>query len=668
MKRGFTNDGTSSVPSATGPRNLPQKRSKKNQSCMCKKSKTRCEVLDSDASGRNARRCHRCNALNIPCSFEEVVHDGFQRAPSGSTHSPLASASSPALVGDTLAASPSSIVGARAAPAVSDHNIERLPLPIPPNSTWNSLKRSGVVDWLDTPVYCIRTIARGSPSATGNDSMDQVDSALCKILTPRQLDSLLESFEEKFSPWLNMPRKDPRNGSTFLQLAQCLVASRFLDPPTRASIAPRLRELAEKTAGRVLFDPAPSTDSIQAIILLAMWAPVGAGLTDARDERLLIAAAVGMAVNLRLDEAIGHLLRMESATSAECPSVVDLEDVRNKARLWLCLMNGESMLCMGTGRLPLSNPSGSHSNLVDWSSGATIESGRDARLALSRRVYATAEAGLRLRFSKQADLELFYQQVVDTLSEFENIANFIIPLSAVTEHESFQAFVMQMDWRMCQLLFIQHCRAETQKVYSPGTIPPRADWHLKAVCNGVSLPITWGKQTLILAQDILASAIYRRPVTCILSTMPDSIFAMICTTAAYLVRIKISAYAFMGIRIPGSSDNLLQKIRELLTTAACGPDHISARCAQFLATLINTYEAHLQVPPQQQLQLAEQDAILSIGRDRRQQGPGTLRDDELGTGAGVATGAGMYEATNPDLMLDADFWASFMNNLVAGQM
>lgn len=141
------------------------------------------------------------------------------------------------------------------------------------------------------------------------------------------------SFEEKFSPWLNMPRSDLRNGSAFLRLAQCLVASRLLDPPTRASVAPRLQKLAEKAADRVLFNPAPSTDSIQAVILLALWATVGAGSTVPRDERLLIAAAVSMAVNLRLNESIGHLLRMESAASDEHPSTADLEDVRNKARL-----------------------------------------------------------------------------------------------------------------------------------------------------------------------------------------------------------------------------------------------------------------------------------------------------------------------------------------------
>lgn len=194
MKRVFTNDGSSAAPFASGPSNHPQKRSKTNQACKaCKKNKTRCEVLGSESTGRDGHGCHRCNTLNIPCSFEVEVasHGGSRQAPSGSTHSPPASASSTALVSDLLASS-ASVDGFRTVPAGPDHNIERLPLPIPPNSTWNTLQSAGSVDWLDTPVYSIRTIARGITCATGNGSIDEVDTDLREILTPRQLDSLLE--------------------------------------------------------------------------------------------------------------------------------------------------------------------------------------------------------------------------------------------------------------------------------------------------------------------------------------------------------------------------------------------------------------------------------------------------------------------------------------------
>lgn len=85
---------------------------------------------------------------------------------------------------------------------------------------------------------------------------------------------------------------------------------------------------------------------------------------------------------------------------------------------------------MGTGRLPLHHCH-FHYNIFDWSSSATIQSGRDARLALSAKLYAATEAGLQLRFEKHADLEPFNQKVVDMLSDFDNLGNFISPLSGI---------------------------------------------------------------------------------------------------------------------------------------------------------------------------------------------------------------------------------------------
>ncbi|KZP13505.1 hypothetical protein FIBSPDRAFT_753367 [Athelia psychrophila] len=677
MKRGFTIGSTTDGPSNSRPPNIRQKRSKTNQACSaCKKSKTRCEVLESESSDGN--RCHRCTVLAISCSFGEAIHDAPQHAPPSNSTSPAstsASTSPPA-----SSSIPANILTQLLnVTEVSDHpiNLEPLPLPVPP-----SLRRSGTVDWIDTPVYAIRTLSRieYNPSGARNDPMVHVDNVLRDILSAQQLDSLLQTFEEKFSPWLNLPPGDPHQGSAFLRLAKCLVASRLLDAPTRASIVPRMQELTEKTVGRVLFNPAPAADSIQAMVVLALWATVGAGLGVApRDERLMIAAGVSMAINLRLNDSVAHLLRIEADEVDDRPAAVDLEELRNKARLWLCLTNVESMLCMGTGRLPLSIRKASDHDAIDWSSSATIESGRDARLALSGQIYATTEAGLRVRFEKLADLDFFYLKVLEMFGEFDNLENFLAPLSAVTEHENFQVFVMQMEWRMCRLLFTNHCLGEIGKAYGGGQSLPRG-WYCEVVSNGICLPETWGKQSLLLAQGILTSAISQFKNLTEASAVPDSIFAMLCSTAAFLVRIKISAHSARGVRIPGSSDMLLQRTRELLMTATCGPDHIPAQCARIIVSLVDTYEAHIRVPlPQEQ----DTDSAKSMwqrdfsrpveslpspgntGIDQSQESGGLPGDDELGAGMSLGLSPSMYEATD----LDSDFWASFMNNLAAdGQM
>ncbi|KAF7981746.1 hypothetical protein HWV62_32365 [Athelia sp. TMB] len=491
-------------------------------------------------------------------------------------------------------------------------------------------------------------MARGSP---GTGPMDHVDIALREILTPQQINLLLQSFEEQFSPWLNLPRHDPHRGNAFLRLAKCLIASRLLDPAIRASVAPRLRELTEKTMGSILFNPVPSTDSILAMIVLALWNTVGDGSAVARDERLIIAAAVSMAINLHLNDAVEYLSRIKNLASDGAPdAAVENEDQRDKARLWLCLTNVESMLCIGTGRFPLSSRSKSDCDVIEWSPAlcSTLESGRDVRLGLSGKIYATAEAGLRLRLEKPEDLESFYLKSADIFAEMDTLGNFITPLSGIRNNFG----------------------------HATG-------WHRKAIYNGISLPRSWGKQTLLLAQDVLTSAISKFEHSTELSMIPDSIFAMVCSTAALLIRIKTLAYVFVGVRIIGSSDKLLQRTREIFASAACAPDHLPAQCAQFIASLIDSYETRLREPFQRQpadeihtegsLQrgvphpttegLPTLPSLDPPGDDHGPSNPGVSRDDEVEAGMGFGLGIADILRGDSDWMLDSDFWASFMDNL-----
>ncbi|KAF7970262.1 hypothetical protein HWV62_24526 [Athelia sp. TMB] len=674
MKRVSPNDSGANSPAPSNPRRLPQKRSKSNPACAaCKRSKTRCEVLEPGQTGG----CHRCGVLQIACSFDAAVH--AQDAPSRAASASSTSSPAPATASQLLT---STSVRRRPEPVILGPNIESLQHPVPPNVAWGSSAHVSQVDWLETPVYAIRDMTRGGP-ATEDGVMGHIDGVLRDILAPRQIDWLLQSFEEKFSPWLNLPCHDAHSRNAFLRLAKCLVASRLLEPASRASAVPRLRELAENMVGKISFSPVPSTDSILAMIVLALWKTVGAGSAAAYDERLIIAAAVSMAVNLHLNDAVTYLLRIKDAdTGDDAAATAKNENVRDKARLWLCLTNVESMLCMGTGRLPLSPRTGSDFDVIEWMqvSSTTLESGRDVRLALSGKMYATVEAGFRLRFAKPADLDVFYLKTADICNEFDSLGGLLTPLSglAVTQHEPLQVFVLHMEWRMCKLFFLHHCLSQTSKAYSQGR-PLPSGWYRKIVHNGISLPETWGKQTLLLAQDILASAISRFEQSTELSTTPDSVFAMICSTAAYLVRIKIGAYIAVGIRIPGASDMLLQRTQEVLTSAACAPDHIPAQCAQFIATLVASYEAQVSVPWQPQpLDEMHMDAnglrpLPSPGSsrdfDHGSRNSGIMRDNELEGGMGFGPVAVSLHADGPDLILDSGFWASFMNDLTAdGQM
>lgn len=124
-------------------------------------------------------------------------------------------------------------------------------------------------------------------------------------------------------------------GSPLLILARCTVASRHLDPATRAAVLPRLQKLTESVAFKHIFSPLPSTKSIQAILILSLWSPVG--VQDIQDGRLLITSAVSMAMNLGLSQSIEYASGLrDEAKKEESPSsnnAHDLDDALEKARL-----------------------------------------------------------------------------------------------------------------------------------------------------------------------------------------------------------------------------------------------------------------------------------------------------------------------------------------------
>jgi len=144
-------------------------------------------------------------------------------------------------------------------------------------------------------------------------------------------------FASGYSPWLNLPpSSDDR--APLLDLVRCTVASRHLDTVTRSIVAPRLQRMTDEAIFKRMFSPIPSTDAIQALIILALWSPVsGTPQTEARDSRLLIASAVSMAMNLRLSQASVHATRLQEQKAREnglsAQNSLELAKAMEKARL-----------------------------------------------------------------------------------------------------------------------------------------------------------------------------------------------------------------------------------------------------------------------------------------------------------------------------------------------
>jgi hypothetical protein len=110
------------------------------------------------------------------------------------------------------------------------------------------------------------------------------------------------SFETRYSPWL-CAQAQPNSlecTNSLLDIVRCTVASRHSGPGVRSVIAPRLQKLTEDVFVREIFNPQPPLESIKALLILSLWAPICGTGAEARDGRLLIASAVSMAMNRQL--------------------------------------------------------------------------------------------------------------------------------------------------------------------------------------------------------------------------------------------------------------------------------------------------------------------------------------------------------------------------------
>lgn len=200
---------------------------------------------------------------------------------------------------------------------------------------------------------------------------------------------------------------------------------------------------------------------------------------------------------------------------------------------------------------------------------------------------------------------------------------------------------------------------------------PDRPWYLVAEYNGVKFVSQWGRDALSLSEDILSSTI-SRPEVKQLGAAPDIVFTMICFAALFLVICKIAVYQRHCDHLPGCSDTLLAKITDRLSQAACSPDHAPAKCAQLIRGLVATFEARILERSGEPEHLGMQTLLHNISSERTSavnqepESAGFTIDRQPHFDMSLSSYGSSVDLNllmNSDVMLDSDFWASFMDNL-----
>ncbi|KAJ7792644.1 hypothetical protein B0H14DRAFT_2534001 [Mycena olivaceomarginata] len=622
----------------TSSENPPPKRTKASQACTsCRKQKSRCEILEVRPTPGVPIiiRCHRCKTLNAQCSFEtsELIHF------------------SPKTILHTSPAVPS--------PAATDADDFRISgwgrrleypgrFPTATTPIWGSVSR---VDWTATPMLAIQELARCPRTDTGV----QLPSAdrLSDILSPTEVTSLLEVFETRYAPWLCAQPGPLECSNSLLDIVRCTIASRHLSPTARSTIAPRLQKLTEDVFLREIFNPQPPLESIHALLILSVWTPICGTGAEARDGRLLIASAVSMAMNLHLQSESKRAISLRSDMGGLLSGPekqADLIDSIQRWRLWMHLSTSESMLCLGTGRMPVSHFSLSDHEIINLSAMAdfTLSAVRDIRLGLGAKLFDISETALTFRVKSVDESEAFFDKINASIQLLEGLSRLIMPFPSITQHDTFYSQMLILQYHACRLLVIHHALREIRTAYERDR--PQIPW-LSAEIRGQALSFVWGYPALISAETVLSTFLLPSDLT-LLSTAPDNLYAMVTFAATWLFVSNFSLVQLGKGHLGGASERLQSMTIQRLNKIAHAPDHAAARCGHVLGALMHAWQKRKprDIP---------WEGVMPTGMCMLPNVPlcPFPSSDPLGGDENL------NPPSYPDLFMDDAFWASFVANL-----
>ncbi|KAL0580498.1 hypothetical protein V5O48_001485 [Marasmius crinis-equi] len=467
-----------------------------------------------------------------------------------------------------------------------------------PDDIWWYLRvQYGPLDWT-APLEAMKIITKNSSSNdtafTPSSASSAPSDTLSSILTQVQINDLLLIFSEQYMPWLNFNLIREAE-SPLLDLICCTIAARHLDENTRSLVAHRLQTLTQDSSARLIFQSrrSESLEAIQCLLILSLWSPVSS--EDFADGRLLIATAISMAMNIRLNEAPQRTLALlNSQLAGETVVEAHLLDSMDKTRLWISLSNAESLLCIGSGRGALSKRDpATYMNIFRLRETIPTDKigGPDARLRILADLYEITERGFAIKFASHSeqDMKSWYRSSENVRKEFSQLERIIQPLGVLAEMDRFYFHILMVLLLSCRFLSVYNAMAVSRVYFMKHhRVEDGAYWYRTVRPHDDNVLIEYGKECLRLSEAILLNMMQTDVHR--LGTCPDPIFLMISFAASYLVGVKFMLLRGMQRFLPGSSTIILSSCISHLRRAAYSTDHPANQCANAISTFVSLWE------------------------------------------------------------------------------
>ncbi|KAM0746437.1 hypothetical protein T439DRAFT_329874 [Meredithblackwellia eburnea MCA 4105] len=544
-----------------------KKHSRGTKACVrCRKQKMRC-------IHNNEARCQRCIRQKAECVFADIVHGTQPDPPKPVKKQRAASISKPTEIANDEVTSPDG-----SSPATSSSSstplIRQIPLPLIASSSHGKISSSSKSDSSSPGDSTKKKNVKIPPTEPVMDVLKVSRVGRCmEILTAEQVEDLFAEFYRSVNPswqlleaeWHTPAMVGAR--SPLLLLSICTITSRF-HPPTQ-HLYSKLYTIAREDAAAALVDGVRAVETVQACLLLAMWAVHPAG--TAQDIGwMLVCFASRLAADLGLQRP-----KPASSYSGSDQGPAELENA-NRIRTW--------MLCYALDR------------------SYSLQRGRVASLscrpAQIAQISATAKAAnpTTIGIVGYMDLQTLASEAIETLQWSDGLVDF----GGVTA--AFEAKVAK--WQEGVISILNKAQLDEsvnseQLSYFYGIFDFYRDyWCLVVFSFGLqnsldneSLEVAYFfLKCASFANSMLKGAHERLSAHPYFQKAPDSRFVFLTYAAVCLM--KFAQPTFQRFCPPGSEmspASICQRVlrlADLLQETAVDAAHMPAICAAFLRTLV----------------------------------------------------------------------------------
>jgi hypothetical protein len=258
-------------------------------------------------------------------------------------------------------------------------------------------------------------------------------------------------------------------------------------------------------------------------------------------------------------------------------------------------------LCLGSGRLPLSQRSVADIRLILLTprSPSTKQECRDIKLRLLAELFDIMQKADKAELKDKEGLEPWYLARREGLEEVNRIQRFLLPLPGkcyinviclcwltphlvVAEHDQHNFEATLVILRMCRCFLLYRTLEQARiLLFTPGMYPAG---FLSVRLYEQPILVPMGREVVQLTEAVLVTLLQIDVPT--LQTAPDIFFPMTGFIAALGLAVKFMMIRNFGFELPGSSDAIMAKLpKHLLAASLC--DHSMATFQSKFLDLLN---------------------------------------------------------------------------------